>query len=146
MKIMPYPLYLSGGFQSIFLKGRARGDGHEAEAGRRKKGQFTGTAIGLRRAPKAHYKSPVDRFYFIVTLSSGDGGGGTEGEDELSREPAARCSSGYYVGSAINVSVSGFIPARWSVSRDHHIGRATCARDLLSSLPRLDERYPTNLV
>lgn len=85
---------------------------------------LTVTTISAARryiAPKTRYKSrrPIS-FYRDVVIG------------ELPRKPPGQCSSGYYVGSAITVSVSGFISPRCYATT---ILVAACARDLLSPLP-----------
>lgn len=81
---------------------------------------LTVTRLSSRRyvAPKTRYKSrrPIS-FYRDAVIG------------ELPRKPPGQCSSGYYVGSAITVSVLGFISPRCCAAT---ILVAACAHDLLS--------------
>lgn len=111
---MPYPLYLSHGFQSIFLTAAGRAGTVNGRGYRHLGARFV--------APKTRYKSrrPIS-FYRDVVIG------------ELPRKPPGQCSSGYYVGSAITVSVSRFISSRCRAVTILVWQHAP--RDLLSPLP-----------
>lgn len=83
---MLYPLYLAKAFNR-FSSGRTAGRDNDRDYRTRR--------IVM---PKTRYKSrgPIS-FYRNVVIG------------ELPRKPPGQCSNGYYVGSAITVSVSRFI-------------------------------------
>lgn len=102
---MPYPLYLAAAFSRFSLR-RATESGNDRDY----------RTARRTVAPKTRYKSrgPIS-FYRSVVIG------------ELPRKPPGQCSSGYYVGSAITVSVSGFI-----FGLEPYWIQCVCVRDLLS--------------